>query len=129
MECTSCKCARITLIYTGEYSEKMNQLEIMGNYQKAFETVNERPYYISENHDEKYAIWYCQTQWIIGLNSEKGQCQGFAYVNSSSDCFYCNIAFGWRFLLKEEGWELANNGDFNIKCNYQSRLMLLLINV
>ena len=97
---------------------------LMGNYQKTSALVNGASHYLSENQGSEYGIWFCDNdnQWLIGRNSEKGLCKGYAYINSSSDCFMCNNRFGWRFL-QDGKWILANTGDFQIECNYECKFV------
>ena len=74
--------------------------------------INQRYSYQSEKYNQKYAIWYCDlyNQWFVGLKKEIGLCQGYAYIDSTSDCLVCNGEFGWRLVQKnvmEYGWNLS----------------------
>ena len=88
--------------------------------------MNQNSYYISEEHDKKFGVWYCDSnnQWYIGLTKEKGKCKGYAYINGSLSCL-CGTSFGWRLLKKDfqgfDYWQSIKKGTLSIKCNNKGK--------
>ena len=123
--CNECSCPRISVEKTDSDEDFAQYVpEILDNYQLSSETVNDKAFYISEKNFGKFGIWYCNvnSQWFIGLTEEKGQCQGYAYTNSSFSCL-CGSSFGWRFIQKKSFtyWKLAKRLSFSVLCNNNRR--------
>ena len=115
----ACSCSRIEVNYIKRSSGYVP--EIFGNYQKAGQPSDETEsdFYLSEYQDGKYGIWKCNLadQWFIGLQSERGLCQGYAYINSTSKCILNVPKFGWRILERLPVWSLVNANSLSVQCN------------
>ena len=110
--CIECKCPRISFKLNSSDNYTHAPPQIFGNYAMMKDKTNQRYSYQSEKYNQKYAIWYCDlyNQWFVGLKKEIGLCQGYAYIDSTSDCLVCNGEFGWRLVQKnvmEYGWNLS----------------------
>ena len=124
----TCSCTRINVNYVNGGSGYVP--EIFGNYRKADEPSDKTgsELYVSEYQDGKYGIWKCNhaDQWFIGLQSERGLCEGYAYINSTSKCLLNVPKFGWRMLEKVSfkdslGWTLVNANSFKVQCNLEGK--------
>ena len=122
-----CDCRRISVQFQVETS-----VDIFGTYKRMDGHVNNHYHYESEAQESSHGIWFCERygQWIIGLIEEKGSCQGYAYTNSTSDCFLCNYGFGWRFFeygTIVNNWVSISPSAIQISCSYKGTQFYLII--
>ena len=87
----------------------------LGNY-----LINDRPHYISDHENGKYAIWYClaYNDWVIEDVSYLGQCyaQAYANANTAPKCVQ-SVGYKWNWYV---GGNWVNAGkSLKVSClNY-----------
>ena len=117
-----CDCRRISVQF-----QVTTTLGISGIYKRMDDYLNDHFYYESQDQKGSHGIWFCDKydQWIIGLMAEKGSCQGYAYTNSTSDCFPCHNGFGWRIsdlAFDKRLWLSLSSSAIQISCSYEGTL-------
>lgn len=120
--CIECNCSTILVQYYNSQKENSYAPKIFGYYVSMKEMVNEHLYYESQSPRGQFAIWFCEKnqQWFLGVTEEKGLCKGYAYINSTSDCFLCNGPIGWRIL--DNKWSLAKPQTIQTSCFIESEI-------
>ena len=75
--------------------------------------VNGRAYY--KNNDGSYGISWCdkQTIWLIGPDSQKGQCRGFISSKETVQCVH-DVGNSWQYVdsssTNDNKWFKAGEG-------------------
>ena len=118
-----CDCKRISVQF-----QVKTTLGISGIYKRMDDYLNDHSYYESQDQKSSHGIWFCDKydQWIIGLMVEKGSCQGYAYTNSTSDCFPCHNGFGWRLSDHvSKTWLSLSSSAIHISCSYEGEISFI----
>ena len=79
--------------------------------------VNDRYYYQSNFANGFYGIWFCGTEWFIGIRSGRGKCAGYASSNYNTNKCVHDIGFDWTYTDGTGGWPDAGEG-LSVKCLY-----------